>query len=542
MNPARESSTADATELDIAIIGAGFAGMYALYKFRQAGYRVRAFEASDEVGGVWNWNRYPGARCDIESMQYSYSFSEELQRDWKWSEKYAAQPEILEYARHVATRFDLRKDIQFNTFMDSIKYEESTSRWVLTCATGEKVLCKFVIAATGCLSAPKKPEIEGFDDFEGQIHYTSMWPRQGVNFTNARVAVIGTGSSGCQSVPEIARVAKSVTVFQRTANFCVPAHNQPMDPEDEAYWKSNYVDLRERQRTSRRGWIMRAGEFGGLGDERSKEEKWERFEQRWTSGGFAFIASYDDMLKDLGVNEAAAEFVKQKIASIVKDSEAAQALTPTDHPIGTKRMVVENGYYEAFNRANVKLVNLRTEPIERIGASSVKTSKQELPVDILVLATGFDAMTGSLQRLNVVGRGGVHLNDKWSAGPVSYLGLMVSGFPNFFTITGPGSPSVLSNMFPAIEQHVDLVGRILDHLRSTGRTSIEADNNAETKWVAHVNEVANSLLYRYSKSWYLGSNVAGKPEVFMPYAGGVVTYRDICNDVITADYRGFHLA
>jgi cyclohexanone monooxygenase len=529
------------TQLDAIIIGAGFAGMYALHELRRRGFDARAFEKAADVGGVWNWNRYPVARCDVESMQYSYSFSEELQQEWKWSERYSAQPEILKYAKHVADRFDLRRDIRFNTAVVRAAYDEKQGVWEVETDKGERLVARFLIAASGCLSVPKAPEIEGLQDFAGKVYYTSTWPQEGVDFSGQRVGLIGTGSSGVQTISVLADQARQLTVFQRTANYCVPARNGPLTPDTEARWKADYKQLREQIRQSRRGWITLDDEGGGKGAVVSEDERQKRFNERWEAGGFAFLTAFDDVLVDPSVNKSASEFVASKIRGVVKDETTARFLTPSDHPLGTKRMVVETGYYEVYNRVNVKLVNLKTEEIVKITGNGIATSKGSYEFDSLVFSTGFDAMTGALLKMEIFGKDGLSLREKWSSGPTNYLGLMVSGFPNLFMITGPGSPSVLSNMLTAIEQHVEWISRCISHLCEAGISSIEASPRAEDDWVRHVNEVADSMLYRYSNSWYMGSNVKGKPTVFMPYAGGADVYRRKCEAVEAAGYKGFEL-
>ena len=531
---------------DAVIVGAGFAGLYALYRLRKAGLRARVYEAADDVGGTWYWNRYPGARCDAESLAYSFSFSPELENEWEWTERYATQPEILRYIEHVAERFDLRKDIRFGRRVATAHYDEHAGTWNVTTEQGDRVRAPLCIMATGCLSVPHVPAIDGLDDFEGRRFQASLWPHEGVDFSGRRVGVIGTGSSAIQAIPRIAEQAGHLTVFQRTPNFSVPAHNSPLDREFVRAFKTRYREHRE---------LHRRGLSSGFGDiqiepreyepaapssiDLSNEERDAICEDWWATGGARFLAAFTDTMISEDANRLIADFVHRKIREIVKDPATAEALCPKSHPLGTKRICVDTDYFQTYNRDNVRLVDLTVAPIERITATGVRVGEEEIPLDDLVLATGFDAMTGALARIDIRGTSGRTLRDKWSSGPVSYLGLMIAGFPNLFTITGPGSPSVLSNMIVSIEQHVDFIMDCLAHMRSLGATRIEADPQAEEQWVAHVNEVANATLFPKGGSWYLGANVPGKPRVFMPYAAGVGVYREICENVAADGYRGF---
>ncbi|HXU92009.1 MAG TPA: NAD(P)/FAD-dependent oxidoreductase [Methylomirabilota bacterium] len=526
--------------LDAVVVGAGFGGLYMLHRLRGLGLSTQVFEAGDGVGGTWYWNRYPGARCDVESMDYSYSFSDELQQEWKWSERYAAQPEILSYINHVADRFDLRRDVQLSTRVTSAVFDDASSRWTVETDRGDRVAARFCIMATGCLSDAQVPDIPGRETFAGPWYHTGRWPHGGVDFTGQRVAVIGTGSSAIQSIPIIARQARHLFVFQRTPNYSMPAHNAPLDPEYERRVKASYADFRRQARESRVGFVVeRSGDsaLAVTADERERE-----YEKRWQRGGLGFSAAYSDILVSQDANDTAAEFFRKKIRAIVKDPTVAAALTPTDYPLGTKRLCVDTDYYATFNRDNVTLVDLRKTPLEAITPRGVRTPDTEYHVDSLVFATGFDAMTGALLKIDIRGRGGLTLREKWSAGPRTYLGLAVAGFPNLFTITGPGSPSVLSNMIVSIEQHVDWIANCLVHLRAGGHARIEATPEAEEAWVAHVNEVGHMTLYPLAKSWYMGANVPGKPRIFMPYIGGVGVYRQKCDEVAAAGYAGFTLS
>ena len=526
--------------LDAVVVGAGFAGLYMLHRLRGLGLSARVFEAGDGVGGTWYWNRYPGARCDVESMDYSYSFSDELQQDWTWSERYSAQPEILAYVNHVADRFDLRRDIQLSTRVTSAVFDDTGGRWTVETDRGDHVSARFCIMATGCLSDAQVPDIPGRETFAGPWYHTGRWPHGGVDFTGQRVAVIGTGSSAIQSIPIIARQAKHLFVFQRTPNYSMPAHNAPLDRHYERRVKATYADFRRQARESRVGFVVERSGDSALAV--SADEREREYEKRWQRGGLGFSAAYSDILLSKEANDSAAEFFRKKIRAIVKDPTVAAALTPTDYPLGTKRLCVDTDYYATFNRDNVTLVDLRKTPLESITPRGVRTRDAEYEVDRLVFATGFDAMTGALLKIDIRGRAGLTLREKWAAGPRTYLGLTVAGFPNLFTITGPGSPSVLSNMIVSIEQHVDWIADCLVHLRARGQARIEATVEAEDAWVAHVNEVGHMTLYPLAKSWYMGANVPGKPRIFMPYIGGVGVYRQKCDEVAAAGYAGFTLS
>jgi cyclohexanone monooxygenase len=527
-------------DLDAVVVGAGFAGLYMLHRLRGLGLSVRVFEAGDGVGGTWYWNRYPGARCDVESMDYSYSFSDELQQEWTWTERYAAQPEILKYINHVADRFDLRRDITFSTRVTSAVFDDARSRWTVKTDRGDRVSARFCIMATGCLSDAQVPDIKGRETFAGPWYHTGHWPHGGVDFTGQRVGIIGTGSSAIQSIPIIARQASQLIVFQRTPNYSMPAHNAALDREYEQRVKAGYAEFRRQARESRIGFVVeRSGDsaLAAAPDERERE-----YEKRWRRGGLGFSAAYADILTSQEANDTAAEFFRKKIRAIVRDPDVAAALTPTDYPLGTKRLCVDTDYYATFNRDNVSLVDLRKTPIEAITPRGVRTTAAEYAADSLVFATGFDAMTGALLKMDIRGRGGLALRDKWAAGPRTYLGLAVAGFPNLFTITGPGSPSVLSNMIVSIEQHVDWITDCLRELRTQDRQCIEATAEAEEAWVTHVNDVGHMTLYPRAKSWYMGANVPGKPRIFMPYIGGVGVYRQKCDEVAAAGYVGFTLS
>jgi cyclohexanone monooxygenase len=539
---AAPSITAQSTgSYDVIVVGAGFAGMYMLHRLRGQGMTARVYEQGSGVGGTWYWNRYPGARCDVESMQYSYSFSEELQQEWDWSERYAPQPEILQYANHVADRFDLRKDIQFDTRVERAEFDEAGNLWSVAMSDGKTATAKFVVLATGCLSNARMPDIKGLDRFRGRVYHTGHWPHEPVDFTGQRVAVIGTGSSGIQSVPVIAEQASHLTVFQRTANFSIPARNAPLTAAERKQFRDNYPEIRRFAReVARNGIYTEMPDRGALDD--GENERRAKYEARWNRGGLTFMSVYNNLALDKAANDTAADFVRDKIAEIVKDPETARLLQPNSHPIGTKRICIDTDYFATFNRPNVTLVDIKSNPIQEITETAVRVADKEYEADALVLATGFDAMTGSVAKIDIKGRGGQTLNQKWAAGPRTYLGLMSAGFPNLFVITGPGSPSVLSNMIVSIEQHVDWIADCLAYMRDRGFDSVEATSAAEDKWVDHVNEVAAATLYPQANSWYMGANVPGKPRIFMPYIGGVGPYRQICNDVAAKGYEGFVMA
>jgi len=525
--------------LDAVIVGAGFAGMYMLHRLRGMGFKARVYEAGSGVGGTWYWNRYPGARCDVESMQYSYQFSEELQQEWVWSERYAAQPEILRYANHVADRFDLRRDIQFNTQVHSAVFDETADRWVLDVGPGDQVTSTHCIMATGCLSSANTPKFAGLDRFRGETYHTGHWPHEGVDFSGKRVGIIGTGSSAIQSIPIIARQAAHLYVFQRTPNYMIPAHNGPLDPAYQAAIKADYAGMRTRAKQTYPGLDFKFNMGSAL--DATEEERRAEFERRWAEGGLPFLGVFGDLLYNQAANDLAAEFVRGKIREIVHNPEVAELLSPTN-VFGCKRLCVDTGYWATYNRPNVTLIDVSGEPIEAITPAGISARGQEYAVDAIVLATGFDAMTGALLRIDIRGTGGQMLSEKWREGPKTYLGLGIAGFPNLFAITGPGSPSVLTNMLPSIEQHVEWVADCIAYLRDNRCSRIEARSEAEENWVAHVREVAGGSLRSTCSSWYIGANVPGKPRVFMPYIGGFPAYVEKCEAVAASGYEGFMLA
>jgi cation diffusion facilitator CzcD-associated flavoprotein CzcO len=525
--------------VDVAVVGAGFAGMYMVYKCRQAGLSVQVFEAGTDVGGTWYWNRYPGARCDVESVEYSYSFDEALQQEWEWTERYAAQPEILKYAQHVADRFDIRRDVQFNTKVTSAHFNEFTNTWTTSTDTGDTVISRFLVMATGCLSSANTPHFEGAEVFAGEVYHTGEWPHDGVDFTGKSVGLIGTGSSAIQSIPLIAQDAQHLTVFQRTASYSVPARNDSIDADYVRQVKADYKTFRDRNReqTSAFGSNTPKGTTSVLSA--SEEERHREFEERWQRGGFGFLSSYSDFLLNPDANEVVADFVRNKIREIVKDPVTAEKLMPTQ-VIGCKRLCLDSGYYDTFNRDNVSLVDVSETPIKRLTPHGLVVGETEHTFDALVYATGFDAMTGSILKVDIRGRHAQPLSEAWEAGPLTYLGLCVAGFPNMFMVSGPGSPSVLTNMIMSIEQHVEWITECITNLSRNGYSVIETTEQSQQNWVAYVNAVAESTLYPSCNSWYLGANVPGKPRVFMPLIG-FPAYVQKCNEVACNNYEGFVL-
>lgn len=527
-----------AGQVDAVVIGAGFGGMYALYRLRKLGLRVLSLEAGDGVGGTWYWNRYPGARCDVESLEYSYSFDDELQQDWVWPERFSAQPDIERYANHVADRFDLRKDIRFNTRVQSAEFDRETATWTVTTTTGEQFVSQFLVMAVGNLSLPRVPNFKGLDTFKGNWYHTGQWPKTSIDFTGRTVGVIGTGSSGIQLIPVVAEQAKHLYVFQRTANYSVPAVNRPLTPEVANAHKKNYRQWREEARKTPFGIAGHAPPEKNLAED-SHEELKRVFEKKWGTGGnISFLYAYKDLLTNEEANAVACEFVHDKIRATVKDPVVAEMLIPNDHPIGTKRLCLDNGYYETYNRDNVTLVNVRKAPIQEITPHGLRTADREYQLDDLIFATGYDAMTGAILDMDIRVKGGQHLRDAWQHGPLTYLGVMVNGFPNLTIVTGPGSPGVKSNMIASIEQHVDWILDLIRHVKEKGLAAFEAQEDAQHRWVQHVNEVADQTLYPKANSWYIGANIPGKPRVFMPYVGGLDKYRGICDEVARNGYQG----
>ncbi|BBX17802.1 cyclohexanone monooxygenase [Mycolicibacterium duvalii] len=521
------------------VVGAGFAGLYALHKFRAQGWSVRVFEAAPEVGGTWYFNRYPGARCDVESLDYCYSFSDDLQQEWTWTEKYATQAEILDYIKWVADKLDLRAGVTFNTRVVSAVLDEVALRWTVTTDSGEVVCARFVVMATGPLSSPLTPDIAGLDTFAGEVYHTADWPQGGVDFTGKRVGVIGTGSSGIQSIPIIAEQADQLVVFQRTPNYSVPAGNRPLSADEVAHAKATYA---ERRRMS---WRSGGGSphvaHPKLTMEATPEERREAFEKRWQLGGVLFSKTFADQMIDLDANEEARKFYEEKVRAVIDDPGVADLLIPNDHPIGTKRICTDTNYFQTFNRPNVRLVSVRETPIETVDATGINTSREHVDLDAIVLATGFDALTGTLAKIDIVGRGGQRLVDDWAEGPRTYLGLGVDGFPNLFLVSGPGAPAVLANMVLHAEAHINWIAEAIAHLDAHDLVGIEATPEAVDNWIAECNRRAEATLFPRANSWYMGANVPGKPRVFMLFIGGFGVYLDICAEVAGAGYKGFSL-
>jgi cation diffusion facilitator CzcD-associated flavoprotein CzcO len=534
-------------ELDVVVVGAGFGGIYALYHLRQLGFSVVAFEAGDGVGGTWFWNRYPGCRCDVPSLEYSYGFSNELQLEWEWTEIMPARAEIEEYLNHVVDRFDLRRDIQLGTRVVAAGFDEAAGRWMVETDTGDTVSARFCVMATGCLSAPTLPaDISGRESFEGRILQTSLWPREEVDLTGLRVGLIGTGSSGVQSTPEIAKQASHLYVFQRTATYSFPAFRGMIDESLQQKFKQDPDAFRRQQRQAFAGI---AGFGGALGPsepparrilDAPMEERLAVIDEL----GFWGARAWADVAVDLEANEASAELFREMVRRTVDDPDVAEKLSPRGYPIGCKRLVFGVDYYETFNRPNVTLVDLKLGGIQEITPAGIRTEQGDFDLDVIIFATGFDAMTGALNRIDIRGRHGELLRDAWAAGPRTLLGLQSAGFPNLFMITGPGSPSVLANMVVGVEQHVEWIGACLTYLRDHGHNTIEATLDAQDAWVDHVNEVARGDVHTAPtcNSWYLGANIPGKPRVFMPYVGGLPRYIEQAEAVASAGYAGFALA
>jgi cation diffusion facilitator CzcD-associated flavoprotein CzcO len=525
--------------VDAIVIGAGLAGLYATHRLHSRGLRIQCFEAGSDVGGTWFWNRYPGARCDVESLDYSFSFSPELQTEWRWTERYATQSEILRYLEHVAERFSLRRHYNFSTRIAGAQLDESSLLWTVSTEDGQTCTARFVIFATGPLSTSNVPPITGLRDFSGRILHTGAWPREEIDFSGLRVAVIGTGSSGIQAIPQIAQKARDLFVFQRTPNFSIPARNFTWDGEalDEAL--RSYDTRRALSKASKAGTPHPSSPTRTL--EVSDEEREALFEAAWVRGGAVFSKTFADQLVDPAANQFAVDFVHRKILSIVRDPEVAEKLLPMDHAIGAKRICVDIDYFETYNRDNVTLIDLHATPIEAIERTGIRTTATMYEVDDIVLATGFDALTGTLNRIDIRGRRGHLLRDVWASGPKTFLGLAVAGFPNLFIVNGPGSPSVLANMVLTAEQHVDWISEAIAYLNSYGFAGIEADSDAQVAWGAHLSATAAGTILGKGHSWYTGANIPGKSPVFMPYVGGLDVYRTRCDEVAANGYPGFTL-
>ena len=527
-------------KLDVLIVGAGFGGMYMLFKLRELGLKALIVEAGKGVGGTWYWNRYPGARCDVESIEYSYSFSEELQQEWNWSSRYSTQGEILKYANHVADRFDLRKDIKFNQRVVSSVFKEDLNKWYISTSSGDNYLAQYCIMATGTLSSVKEISFNGLDSYKGDWYVTGNWPHQKIDFAGKKVGIIGTGSSAVQAIPVIAKDAKHLTVFQRTANYSIPAKNRKLTDQEVKKVKSNYSSIRDEAKNARAGIASTVYGTKNVFDV-SDEERNREFQKKWDYGGTDFNSAFMDIGFDERANDEAANFVRSKIKEIVKAPATAELLSPKT-TIACKRLCADTDYFETYNKSNVDLIDINKTPIESLTANGLITSKDQFSFDIIIFATGFDAMTGALTSIDIIGKNGVNLADKWKEGPKSYLGLCIEGFPNMFTITGPGSPSVLGNMMVAIEQHVEWIIDCIKHMNANDKKEIEAELTAENEWMDLVEIIASSTLRDTCNSWYVGANVPGKKRVFMPYAGGYQTYREKCDEIAKTNYEGFKIS
>ena len=536
------NNSSDNQEYDAIIVGAGFAGLYQLICLRdQLGLNCLIIETGDDVGGTWYWNRYPGARCDTESHAYSYYFSDELLKEWTWSERYPGHAEIRKYINFVANKFNLKKDILFNEKVINAEFNENSNNWSLATNTGKQFQAKFVIAAVGCLSNTNIPNIKGLDSFEGKYYHTGNWPKTGVSFVNKKVGQIGTGSTGIQAVPVIAAEAKHLTVFQRTANYSIPARNAPLSEEFKDHVKKDHNYYKEFLKRTPNGHPFEIS--SRLVSDVSTEEMNQIYEKAWEKGGLQFRATFNDLVTNIDANKTASEFIKGKIRQTVTNKKFANILSDIDHPYAGKRPPIDSHYFETFNRDNINLIDLRSNPIMHIDNKGIQTKENHFDLDIIVFATGYDAMTGPLLNMNITGKQNLKLKDCWKEGPQTFLGLQIPGFPNLFTITGPGSPSVLTNMPMAIEQHVEWVRDCISYMNNKNHSTIEADQKSADKWGDEVNAVANkTLLPTVKHSWYLGANIPGKPQVFMPYAGGLPKYTKACNEVKNNNYKGFNIA
>lgn len=524
---------------DLVIVGAGLAGIYAMYRAKELGLDVVGVEAGDSVGGTWYWNRYPGARCDVESVDYSYSFDRQLEKDWKWTERFATQPEIRSYLDHVADRYGLRRHFTFGRRVTAAHFDERASTWTVTLDDGTRHRCRFLMMATGCLSAPNRPDLPGIDEYAGTQLFTAQWPDEPVDLTGKRVGLIGTGSSGIQAAPLLAEQAQSLTVFQRSANYTVPARNRPLTEEEWEQVQATYPERREASRYAPAGSLSTTHPQKATEVDAAERER--AFEARWQEGGVLFAKTFPDQSSDIVANDYAREFAEAKIREIVKDPQVAEDLIPTDHPIGTKRIVTDTGYYEMYNRDNVELVNLRKHPIEQVTSWGIKTDDASYELDVIVFATGFDALTGALTSIDLRGARGAVLADDWAHGPETYLGLGVAGFPNLITLNGPGSPSVLANMSTHTEQQVDWGMELIEFCRANGIDQAEPRKDAAEKWTEHLGEVAEGTLFTRAASWYMGANIEGKTRTFMPYIGGFGNYRRLCDEARDNGFEGYVL-
>ena len=532
----------DDLDYDAVVVGAGFSGLYMLHRLRdELGLSVKIIEKAEDVGGTWYWNRYPGARCDSESHIYCYSFNDEIMEEWQWSERYPEQPEVLEYLRYVADHLGLRQDIAFGTEVTSAVFDDDSGVWEISTDGGEAVRSQFFITAVGCLSEPYVPDFEGRDSFEGESYHTGKWPHNPVDFEDKRVAVIGTGASGIQVVPEVAKAGiEHLTVFQRTPNYAVPARNRPLDDEDWADIQRQYDEIMAQAHDSGFGFPFQTGRT--TAEDLTMAEVEDELEPRWEEGGWRFLVAFEDLIINSDTNEKVSRYLREKIREAVDDPETAEKLVPTDHYYGTKRPPLHTGYYDTFNEDHVRLVDVTEDPIERITHDGIRTAEGTFEFDMIIYATGFDAMTGTLLQMDIRGRDDVTLAEKWADGPNTYLGLGVHGFPNMFTITGPQSPSVLSNMPVPIEHHVEWIADAIEHLLGGEIRFMEPTKAAEETWTSHNTDLAEKTLYITVDSWYMNENIPDKPTVFTPYPGGVDIYHDTIEEVRSKGYEGYTLA
>jgi len=538
--PRSAPATSVPAHADIVVIGAGFGGLYAHWRFRQLGMSLFGFEQGTDVGGTWYWNRYPGARCDVESVDYTYTFSRELLEEWQWSERFSTQPEILDYARYVADKFDLRRDIKFESKIVSARYDEAANLWTVKTDQGDAITCHWLVTTVGCLSVPKDPDFEGLDSFKGQWVQTGAWPKEGVDWAGKNVLVIGTGSSAIQTIPEVAKTAGHLTVFQRTANYSVPAYNGPLPDYRQKEVFADYPAYLDMLKKTRGGQTFELG-TDQMAADFSPEEQRERMEQAWRFGRWNLQSCFRDITLSEDTNRMVREFFEDKVRSIVKNPDTAEKLIPKGYPFGTKRLCLDSDYFETFNRDNVDLVDINEEPIVRITENGLQTSAKEYPADLIIFAIGFDAMTGPLVNMGIEGRGGISLKQAWQDGPECYLGIAAPGFPNLFMVNGPSSVSVLSNMIMTLEHHVDWIADCIETMRKDGRDTIEAREDATHEWAAHTEMVANRTLFPKANSWYMGANVPGKPRMFMAYIGGFDNYVARFDAVAANGYEGFDL-
>jgi cyclohexanone monooxygenase len=531
-----------ANAYDVIVVGAGISGIYAAYLLHEAGFTFQVIEAGGGVGGTWYWNRYPGARCDVESLFYCYTFSEELDMEWDWTERYPTQPELERYLNHVIDKFDLRRYMNFNTRVVSADFDDAHGRWKMTTDHGDVYDAQFVVLATGNLSTPKSPDIPHLDQFRGPIFHAGRWPEEGPDLVGLKVGVVGTGSSGIQIVSALPEIVDQLYVFQRTPSFSMPACNYPLDDEYKTNVKSRYSALRQEARMSKAGLLRYINDQSAL--EVTAEERKVILDERWAAGGGTgnFLSAFNDTMVNPAANDLVAAYVRERIRETVRDPDTAERLCPTGYPIGSRRAGVDIGYFESFNLPNVHLVDVREDPIAHGDENGlVLASGASYDLDVIVFATGYDAMTGSVLAIDIRGRDGVSIRDAWKEGPQTYLGLCTAGFPNLFVVTGPGSPSVLANMVLCIEHHIEWITQCLVFMRENSVSLIEPELEAQQNWVRHVDDLARPTLFYGANSWYTGANVSGKPRVFMPYVGGFGTYRERTAGIAEAGYKGFVL-